>query len=45
MEQFKVVERETKTKAFSKTGLNNEQKMDPKEKEKEDVVAWLQVQS
>lgn len=43
MEQFKVVERETKTKAFSKQGLGAEQKMDPREKEKEDTINWLQV--
>lgn len=43
MEQFKVVERETKTKAYSKQGLGAEQKLDPKEKEKEDTIGWLQV--
>ncbi|KHJ42675.1 Not1 domain, CCR4-Not complex component [Trichuris suis] len=42
MEQFKIVERETKTKAYSKQGLGSEQKVDPKEKEKEDVIGWLQ---
>lgn len=42
MEQFKVVERETKMKAFSKTGLNSEQKMDPREREREEVVGWIQ---
>ncbi|ESN97224.1 hypothetical protein HELRODRAFT_124544, partial [Helobdella robusta] len=41
MERFKVVERETKTKAFSKEGLGLQVKVDPKEKEKEDVVNWL----
>ncbi|CDW58492.1 CCR4-NOT transcription complex, subunit 3, partial [Trichuris trichiura] len=45
MEQFKIVERETKTKAYSKQGLGSEQKVDPKEKEKEDVIGWLQVTS
>uniref|UniRef100_A0A5S6QH15 CCR4-NOT transcription complex subunit 3 n=1 Tax=Trichuris muris TaxID=70415 RepID=A0A5S6QH15_TRIMR len=42
MEQFKIVERETKTKAYSKQGLGSEQKVDPKEKEKEEVIGWLQ---
>ncbi|VDP02134.1 unnamed protein product [Soboliphyme baturini] len=43
MEQFKVVERETKTKAYSKQGLGAEQKVDPREKEKEETIGWLQV--
>jgi len=44
MEQFKVIERETKTKAYSKEGLlGSTGKVDPKEKEKEDIVNWLQV--
>ncbi|XP_003376851.1 CCR4-NOT transcription complex subunit 3 [Trichinella spiralis] len=42
MEQFKIVERETKTKAYSKQGLGAEQKIDPKEKEKEEIIGWLQ---
>ncbi|CAG2057829.1 unnamed protein product, partial [Timema podura] len=29
MERFKVVERETKTKAYSKEGLGAAQKLDP----------------
>jgi len=41
MERFKAVERETKTKAFSKTGLTAEQKMDPKEREREELRNWL----
>lgn len=45
MEQFKVVERETKTKAYSKQGLGAEQKLDPKEKEKEETIDWLRVRS
>merc|ERR1711874_433697 len=32
MERFKVVERETKTKAYSKEGLTSGQKLDPVEK-------------
>lgn len=34
MERFKIVERDMKTKAFSKEGLNMERKLDPREKEK-----------
>lgn len=41
MERFKVVERETKTKAYSKEGLGAATKVDPKEKEKEDIITWL----
>ena len=37
MERFKVVERETKTKAYSKEGLGGAAKVDPKEKEKAEV--------
>lgn len=43
MERFKAVERETKTKAFSKSGLTAEQKLDPKEREREEIRYWLQV--
>uniref|UniRef100_A0A8C5AV15 CCR4-NOT transcription complex, subunit 3b n=1 Tax=Gadus morhua TaxID=8049 RepID=A0A8C5AV15_GADMO len=41
MERFKVVERETKTKAYSKEGLGLAQKVDPAQKEKEEVGTWL----
>ncbi|XP_064557793.1 CCR4-NOT transcription complex subunit 3 [Zonotrichia leucophrys gambelii] len=41
MERFKVVERETKTKAYSKEGLGLAQKVDPAQKEKEEVGQWL----
>ncbi|XP_037287259.2 CCR4-associated factor Not3 isoform X2 [Rhipicephalus microplus] len=41
MERFKVVERETKTKAYSKEGLGGAQKVDPAQKEKEDITIWL----
>jgi len=41
MEQFKVVERETKTKAYSKEGLTSGAKRDPAEKERRDVSQWL----
>ena len=38
-----MVERETKTKAYSKEGLGAAAKLDPKEKEKEEVSMWLSV--
>ncbi len=41
MERFKVVERETKTKAYSKEGLTSGTKLDPAEKERCDVMQWL----
>ncbi|CAG0888183.1 unnamed protein product [Cyprideis torosa] len=41
MERFKVVERETKTKAYSKEGLGAAQKMDPAQKEREEINSWL----
>eukprot|EP00128_Syssomonas_multiformis_P016887 Colp12_sorted_trinity150504_noHs@33160 len=44
MELFKDVEREAKTKAFSKAGLIKGEKLDPKEKAKEDMRMWIQSQ-
>ncbi|XP_063961939.1 CCR4-NOT transcription complex subunit 3-like isoform X2 [Lytechinus pictus] len=41
MERFKVVERETKTKAYSKEGLGLAAKVDPVQKEKDDVSMWM----
>ncbi|XP_043064667.1 CCR4-NOT transcription complex subunit 3 isoform X2 [Drosophila ficusphila] len=41
MERFKVVERETKTKAYSKEGLGAAQKMDPAQRVKDDARNWL----
>ncbi|KAG1580730.1 hypothetical protein G6F48_010267 [Rhizopus delemar] len=41
MERFKTVEREMKTKAFSREGLLQREKMDPKEKEKADACDWI----
>lgn len=35
------MERETKTKAYSKEGLGAAQKLDPAQKEKEEVTTWL----
>ncbi|XP_022919409.1 CCR4-NOT transcription complex subunit 3 [Onthophagus taurus] len=41
MEKFKVVERETKTKAYSKEGLGAAQKLDPVQKERDEIQKWL----
>ena len=41
MESFKAVEKEMKTKAFSKEGLSLSIKQDPKEKEREDLCDYL----
>ena len=38
-----MVERETKTKAYSKEGLGLAQKVDPAQKEKEETEQWLTV--
>ena len=43
MERFKIVERETKTKAYSKEGLGAAAKLDPQQREKEDITHWLSV--
>ena len=43
MERFKVVERETKTKAYSKEGLGAAAKLDPAAKEKAEVTGWISV--
>ena len=43
MERFKIVERETKTKAYSKEGLGAAAKLDPHSKEKTDITSWLSV--
>ncbi|KAF1836487.1 CCR4-NOT transcription complex [Decorospora gaudefroyi] len=42
MERFKAVEKEMKTKAYSKEGLQLASKIDPKDKEKMEVVEFLQ---
>lgn len=44
MEQFKAVEKEMKTKAYSKEGLSQSTKLDPKEKEREEVCDFLSEQ-
>ena len=41
MEQFKAVEKEMKTKAYSKEGLSQNIKQDPKEKEREELCDFL----
>lgn len=41
MERFKVVERETKTKAYSKEGLGAAQKLDPAQRVKDELRQWL----
>ena len=41
MEKFKAVEKEMKTKAYSKEGLSAAAKLDPKEKEKLEICQFL----
>ena len=41
MEQFKVCEKETKTKTYSKEGLAREEKLDPAEEAKLNTTSWL----
>lgn len=41
MEKFKAVEKEMKTKAYSKEGLQAAAKMDPKDREKADMADFL----
>lgn len=41
MEAFKAVEKEMKTKAFSKEGLSAASKLDPREQKKDEVVGFL----
>ena len=42
MEQFKVCEKETKTKTYSKEGLAREAKLDPEEAKKQEKREWCQ---
>ncbi|GBE79148.1 Not1 N-terminal domain, CCR4-Not complex component-domain-containing protein [Sparassis latifolia] len=44
MEKFKACEKEMKTKAFSKEGLIQSAKLDPKAQEKLEMTQWLQGQ-
>ena len=41
MERFKVCEKETKTKAFSKEGLGQQPKTDPRERARNEAREWL----
>jgi len=42
MEQFKVCERETKTKAYSREGLAKASRLDPEEKKRAEMRDWIQ---
>ncbi len=44
MERFKTTEKEMKTKAFSKEGLTNSLKVDPREREKQETCAFVTSQ-
>eukprot|EP00594_Rhizosolenia_setigera_P013249 CAMPEP_0178963468 /NCGR_PEP_ID=MMETSP0789-20121207/15045_1 /TAXON_ID=3005 /ORGANISM="Rhizosolenia setigera, Strain CCMP 1694" /LENGTH=666 /DNA_ID=CAMNT_0020647949 /DNA_START=21 /DNA_END=2021 /DNA_ORIENTATION=- len=41
MEQFKVCEKETKTKTYSKEGLARAEKLDPAEEARQKTTAWI----
>ena len=41
MERFKVCEKEMKTKAFSKEGLGQATKLDPREKARNEMRDWI----
>ena len=41
MEQFKAVEKEMKTKAYSKEGLSAASRLDPREKQKVETCEFL----
>jgi CCR4-NOT transcription complex subunit 3 len=41
MEKFKAIEKEMKTKAYSREGLNMSGRLDPKEKEKAETCSWV----
>lgn len=41
MEKFKVLEKEIKIKAYSKEGLTKESKLDPKERERQEMIHWI----
>ncbi|KAF4322671.1 hypothetical protein BBO99_00002739 [Phytophthora kernoviae] len=42
MEEFKVCEKETKTKAYSKEGLAQVEKLDPEQQARQETHAWIQ---
>lgn len=41
MEQFKICEKETKTKTYSKEGLARAEKLDPAEQAKQNTTTWI----
>lgn len=41
MERFKAIEKEMKTKAYSREGLIMSGRLDPKEKEKSETCTWV----
>lgn len=41
MEQFKICEKETKTKTYSKEGLARQEKLDPQQQAKRDTCDWI----
>ena len=41
MERFKAIEKEMKTKAYSREGLIMSGRLDPKEKEKAELCSWI----
>lgn len=42
MEEFKVLEKDLKTKAYSREGLEREEKLDPQELLREEKKEWVQ---
>jgi CCR4-NOT transcription complex subunit 3 len=43
MEQFKICEKETKTKTYSKEGLARQERLDPQEQAKRDCGDWIAI--
>lgn len=43
MERFKIIERETKQKPYSKDALGGSYKFDPLQKERDEIIQWIQV--
>lgn len=43
MEQFKICEKETKTKTYSKEGLARQERLDPAEQAKQSTTEWIGV--
>lgn len=41
MEQFKICEKETKTKTYSKEGLARQERLDPSEQAKRETTEWI----